>query len=70
MRAVHSYRVRIRLTRVNNYLPDFSHAVGGFLSSTGAPPEWRPKAEILKTAEEDGLAAVELLGWPPRTDRA
>ena len=40
------------------------------LSSTGAPPEWRPKAEILKTAEEDGLAAVELLGWPPRTDRA
>ena len=40
------------------------------LSSTGAPPEWRPKAEILKNGEEDGLAAVEPLGWPPRTDRA
>ena len=40
------------------------------LSSTGAPPEWRPEAEILKIEEEDGLTPVEPLGWPLRTDRA
>ena len=28
------------------------------------------EAEVQKIEEEDGLATVELLGWPLRTDRA
>ena len=70
MRAVHSYRVRIRLTRVTNIFPDFSIAVGGFRLALrrigrplqGPPPEWRPKDEILKTVEEGGRESVSAGG--------
>ena len=77
MRAVHSYRVRIRLNKLIIYsrisllqLADYLRYTRGLAVLYRGPPEWRPEAEILMIEEEDGLAAVEPPGWPQRTDRA
>ena len=51
-------------------LADYLQYSEGLAVLYRGPPEWRPEAEILKIEEEDGLAAVEPLGWPLRTDRA